>query len=40
LGYMTPAAFAVGCIPSASPTAQPKEYRAENVDSSLIKVGT
>jgi len=40
LGYMTPAAFAIGCIPSASPTAQPKEYRAENVDSSLIKVGT
>jgi len=40
LGYMTPAAFAAGCIPSASPTAQPQEYRAENVDSSLIKVGT
>jgi len=40
LGYMTPAAFAAGCIPSASPTAQPKEYRAGNVDNSLIKVGT
>jgi len=40
LGYMTPAAFAAGCIPSASPTAQPQEYRAGNVDNSLIKVGT
>ena len=40
LGYMTPAAFAASCIPSASPTAQPKEYTTENVDNSLIKVGT
>jgi putative transposase len=40
LGYMTPAAFAAGCIPSASPTAQPQEYRTGNVDNSLIKVGT
>ncbi len=40
LGYMTPAAFAAGCIPSASPTAQPQEYRSGNVDNSLIKVGT
>jgi transposase InsO family protein len=40
LGYMTPAAFAAGCIPSASPTAQPKEYRTRSVDNSLIKVGT
>jgi putative transposase len=40
LGYMTPAAFAAGCIPSASPTAQPQEYRTGNVDSSLIKVCT
>ena len=40
LGYMTPAAFAAGCIPSASPTAQPQEYRTENVDNSLIKLGT
>jgi len=40
LGYMTPAAFAAGCIPSASPTAQPQEYRTENVGNSLIKVGT
>ena len=40
LGYMTPAAFAAGCIPSASPTAQPQEYRTGNVDNSLIRVGT
>jgi len=40
LGYMTPAAFAAGCIPSASPTAQPQEYRTGNLDNSLIKVGT
>ena len=40
LGYMTPAAFAADCIPSASPTAQPQEYRTRNVDNSLIKVGT
>jgi transposase InsO family protein len=40
LGYMTPAAFAAGCIPSASPTAQPQEYRTGNMDNSLIKVGT
>jgi transposase InsO family protein len=40
LGYMTTASFSVGCILSASPTAQPKEYRTGNVDDSLIKVGT
>jgi len=40
LGYMTPAAFSASCIPSASPTAQPKEYRARNVDNSLIVCGT
>jgi len=40
LGYMTPAAFAAGCIPSASPTAQPQEYRTGNVDNSLIECGT
>jgi len=40
LGYMTPAAFAAGCIPSASPTAQPQEYRTAKVDNSLIKAGT
>jgi putative transposase len=40
LGYMTPAAFAAGCIPSASPTAQPQEYMTRNVDNSLIVCGT
>jgi transposase InsO family protein len=40
LGYMTPAAFAASCIPSASPPAQPQEYRIRNVDNSLIQCGT
>ena len=40
LGYMTPAAFAASCIPSASPTAQPQEYSVRNVGNSLIKAGT
>jgi len=40
LGYMTPAAFAASCIPEASPTAQPQEYRTRNVDNSLIICGT
>jgi len=40
LGYMTPAAFSASCIPSASPTAQPKEYRTRNMDNSLIECGT
>jgi len=40
LGYMTPAEFATSCIPSASPTAQPQEYRTRNVDNSLIVCGT
>jgi putative transposase len=40
LNYMTPAAFAARCIPSASPTAQPQEYRTRNVDNSLIVCGT
>jgi len=40
LGYMTSAAFAAGCIPSASPTAQPQEYRTIKVDNSIIKAGT
>jgi len=40
LGYMTPAAFSASCIPSASPTAQPQEYRVRNVDNSLIVCGT
>jgi len=40
LGYMTPAAFAARCIASASPTAQPKQYRIEDVENSLIAAGT
>lgn len=40
LDYMTPAAFAASCIPSASPTAQPQEYKTKNMDNSLIRCGT
>lgn len=40
LGYMTPAAFAATCIASASATPSPRQYTRENVDNSLIKVGT
>jgi putative transposase len=40
LNYMTPAAFAATCIPSVSATPRPQEYTTENVDNSLIKVGT
>ena len=40
LDYMTPAAFAASCIPSASPTAQPQEYRTKDRDNSLIQCGT
>jgi putative transposase len=40
LDYMTSAAFAVSCIPSASPTAQSQEYRIRKVDNSLIQCGT
>ena len=40
LGYMTPAGFAAECIPSASPTAQPQEYRTRNIGNSLIRAGT
>jgi putative transposase len=40
LGYMSPAAFAASCIPSASPTAQPQEYRTRNMNNSLIVYGT
>jgi transposase InsO family protein len=40
LGYMTPAAFAATCIPSVSATPRPSEYTKENVDNSLIEVGT
>ena len=39
LGYMTPAAFAAMCIPSASPTAQPQEYTTEDIENSLIQCG-
>lgn len=39
LDYMTPAAFAAGCIASASPTAQPQQYRIEDVENSLITTG-
>jgi len=40
LGYMTPAAFAATCIPSVSASPRPSEYTKENVDNSLIEVGT
>jgi len=40
LGYMTPAEFASRCIASASATPQPQQYINENMDNSLIKVGT
>jgi len=40
LEYMTPAAFAASCIASASPTAQPQQYRTRKVDNSLIQCGT
>lgn len=40
LNYMTPAAFAATCIPSVSATPRPQEYTIENVDNSLIEVGT
>ena len=39
LDYMTPAAFAARCIASASPMAQPQQYRIEDVDNSLITTG-
>jgi len=40
LGYMTPAAFAARCIAEAWPTAQPQQYRTEDVENSLIAAGT
>jgi len=40
LGYMTPAAFAATCIPSVLAAPRPQEYTIENVDNSLIEVGT
>lgn len=40
LGYRTPAQFAAECIASASATPSPRQYKTENVDNSLIVVGT
>jgi len=40
LGYKTPAQFAATCIPSVSAAPRPQEYTIENVDNSLIEVGT
>lgn len=40
LNYTTPAQFAATCIPSVSATPRPQEYTTENVDNSLIVVGT
>jgi transposase InsO family protein len=40
LSYKTPAQFAAECIASASATPSPRQYKTENVDNSLIAVGT
>lgn len=40
LGYKTPAGFAAECIASASAPPSPRQYRTENMDNSLIEVGT
>jgi len=40
LGYMTPAAFAVSCLASASAGPSPSPNRTQSVDNSLIQVGT
>lgn len=40
LKYMTPAAFAATCIPSASAPPRPAEYTIQNVDNPLIACGT
>lgn len=40
LCYKTPAEFAAGCIASASATPSPQQYIVQNVDNSLIEVGT
>ena len=40
LGYMTPAAFAAKCIASVRATPSPQQYIVQNVDNSLIEVGT
>jgi len=40
LGYMTPAAFAAECIASVRAAPSPQQYIEQNVDNSLIEVGT
>jgi putative transposase len=40
LGYLTPAAFAATCIPSASATPALQEYTSSQVDNPLLTVGT
>ena len=40
LDYMTPAAFAAECIASVRAAPSPQQYIEQNVDNSLIEVGT
>jgi len=40
LGYMTPAAFAAKCIASVRAAPSPQQYIEQNVDNSLIEIGT
>jgi len=40
LGWMTPAAFAATCVPSASATPNPSEHTKENINQTLTEVGT
>ncbi len=40
LGYRTPAAFAATCIPAASATPPPPEYKSNDVVNSLTASGT
>ena len=40
LGYRTPAAFAATCIPAASATPPPPEYKSKDVVNSLMTSGT
>ena len=40
LGYMTPAAFAAKCIASVRAAPSPQQYIEQDVDNSLIEVGT
>jgi putative transposase len=40
LGYRTPAAFAATCIPAASATPSPPEYKSKDVVNSLMASGT